>query len=128
MGNMKWKMMILMILLVSSFSPSSSQEQNDKGCQDSYSCTRNENCQFYQEQISELTRSKVIETKNKILTTLRGLVCNKKARKVCCPVTSSDNPLVNETTEVEDVPVKYPEIVSISSSIVDDNFVAVEGI
>ena len=71
--NMKWKMLILIILLVSSFSPSSSQEQNDKECQDSYSCTPNENCQFYQEQISELTRSKVIETKNKILTTLRYL-------------------------------------------------------
>ena len=60
---------LILVFLLSYLSPISTND--DKECQESYTCSPSENCLFYQEQITKIKSVTKIETKNEILTNLR---------------------------------------------------------
>ena len=68
---MKWRTIIQILVWISNFESTVNEDINDKECQESYLCTPIENCQYYQEQLNEITETKRIETKNEILAILR---------------------------------------------------------
>ena len=66
------------------FTYSQSQEE-DRRCDSGYECLNRSDCEFYQ---AELKRSKDFPKRSQerkdIIESLKELICNQKARKVCC--------------------------------------------
>ena len=47
------------------------EETNDSECQEFFLCIPSESCQYYQEQLIEITKTDRIQSKNDILSNLR---------------------------------------------------------
>ena len=63
-----------------------SADIEDRDCEESFWCSPSESCEFYQQQLIQIQNTREVETKKEIFSKLRSLVCNKKSRKVCCPL------------------------------------------
>ena len=78
------------ILLLLSFTICLSQSQ-DTECEAGYKCEDSGDCQSYKVERDTLKQyQKGSSEFNRLLKKLRGLVCNKKLRKICCELENEE--------------------------------------
>ena len=55
-------------------------------CADNFECTDRERCDWYQNRLLEIKSANDSRLKSEIFQYLRSLVCNRKLKKICCPM------------------------------------------
>ena len=68
---MKWIITLDLFLWFLNFEFIVNEATSDSECKESFLCIQSENCQYYQEQLVEITKTERIQTKNDILSNLR---------------------------------------------------------
>ena len=60
--------------------------KQEQECDDNFECTDRERCDWYQNKLLEIKSSNDSRLKSEIFQYLRSLVCNRKLKKICCPM------------------------------------------